>query len=100
MYKGPAAGAHLVRSRSRKEAFREERKVGICSYRQQQHRTGCATGPRIVAEKGPGFSSNGRSGEEIVETVQRHPRVKRGCRKWMDLKTVILSEVSQTKKQK
>ena len=36
----------------------------------------------------------------IVETVQRHSRVERGCRKWMYLKTVILSEECQTKKQK
>ena len=39
------------------------------------------------------------------KTVQRHPRVKRGCRKQMDLRTVILRKtktviLSQTKKRK
>ena len=27
-------------------------------------------------------------------TVQRHSRVERGCRKWMDLETVILSDIT------
>ena len=47
--RGPAAGAHLVRSRSRQEELREERKAGISPQRQQQCGAGCATGPETVA---------------------------------------------------
>ena len=47
--RGSAAGAHLVRSRSRQEALREERKAGISPQRQQQCGAGCATGPETVA---------------------------------------------------
>ena len=32
--------------------------------------------------------------------MQRHSKVERDCRKWLDLETVILSEESQTEKQK
>ena len=36
----------------------------------------------------------------MLGTEQRHSRVERYCRKWMDIEIVILSEVSQTEKQK
>ena len=49
--------------------------------------------PRDCGLEGLGFSSSGK-GKEIVETVQRHSRVERGCRKWMDLETVILSDIT------
>ena len=36
----------------------------------------------------------------MLGTEQRHSRVERYCRKWMDIEIVILSEVSQTENQK
>ena len=44
-----------LRSRSRQEALREERKAGISSQRQQQCRAGCATGPEIGPRRGLTF---------------------------------------------
>ena len=48
MCRVPAAGPHLVGSRSRQEALREGRKAWISSYRQQQCGAGCATGPEVM----------------------------------------------------
>ena len=43
--------------------------------------------PRDWAQKGPGFSSSGSSGEEMGGTA--YSRVERGFRKWTDLETAI-----------
>ena len=48
-----------LRSRSRQEALREERKEGISSQRQQQCRAGCATGPETGPRRGLAFPQVG-----------------------------------------
>ena len=35
-----------------------------------------------------------------MEIVQRHSRVERGCRKWMDLEMITLSKANQKEKDK